>query len=121
RASGARACPASAPCTLLGDALPGALRCGAGVALDAPDILPGAVADPADALLGARLVGRTIRGLGALPDEAPPALTRVAEEARGALRSEEHTSELQSRENLVCRLLLEKKKKKKHEKQYNRR
>src|SRR5690606_40012917 len=27
-------------------------------------------------------------------------------------RSEEHTSELQSRENLVCRLLLEKKKKK---------
>src|SRR5690606_41798223 len=31
--------------------------------------------------------------------------------AAGA-RSEEHTSELQSRENLVCRLLLEKKKKK---------
>src|SRR5690606_39888221 len=30
---------------------------------------------------------------------------------RGAGRSEEHTSELQSRENLVCRLLLEKKKK----------
>src|SRR5690606_40490732 len=28
----------------------------------------------------------------------------------GAVRSEEHTSELQSRENLVCRLLLEKKK-----------
>src|SRR5690606_41042805 len=28
----------------------------------------------------------------------------------GADRSEEHTSELQSRENLVCRLLLEKKK-----------
>src|SRR5690606_41660189 len=27
----------------------------------------------------------------------------------GATRSEEHTSELQSRENLVCRLLLEKK------------
>src|SRR5207302_3789074 len=31
----------------------------------------------------------------------------------GIARSEEHTSELQSRENLVCRLLLEKKKKKK--------
>src|SRR5690606_39658320 len=30
---------------------------------------------------------------------------------RRAGRSEEHTSELQSRENLVCRLLLEKKKK----------
>src|SRR5690606_41394901 len=29
-------------------------------------------------------------------------------------RSEEHTSELQSRENLVCRLLLEKKKKKRN-------
>src|SRR5690606_40113274 len=29
----------------------------------------------------------------------------------GEVRSEEHTSELQSRENLVCRLLLEKKKK----------
>src|SRR5437868_10586847 len=31
---------------------------------------------------------------------------------RGAVRSEEHTSELQSRFDLVCRLLLEKKKKK---------
>src|SRR5690606_41037176 len=31
-----------------------------------------------------------------------------------ARRSEEHTSELQSRENLVCRLLLEKKKQKKN-------
>src|SRR5690606_41427644 len=30
-------------------------------------------------------------------------------------RSEEHTSELQSRENLVCRLLLEKKKKKRNQ------
>src|SRR2546427_1227160 len=30
---------------------------------------------------------------------------------RGATRSEEHTSELQSQSNLVCRLLLEKKKK----------
>src|SRR5215475_8555949 len=29
---------------------------------------------------------------------------------RSPLRSEEHTSELQSRENVVCRLLLEKKK-----------
>src|SRR5690606_29823039 len=31
-------------------------------------------------------------------------------EKEGRTRSEEHTSELQSRENLVCRLLLEKKK-----------
>src|SRR5688572_30955460 len=33
--------------------------------------------------------------------------------AVAATRSEEHTSELQSQSNLVCRLLLEKKKKKK--------
>src|SRR2546427_8873160 len=32
----------------------------------------------------------------------------------GGKRSEEHTSELQSQSNLVCRLLLEKKKKKKY-------
>src|SRR5215475_15944826 len=39
---------------------------------------------------------------------SPP---RVTPAAFVATRSEEHTSELQSRENLVCRLLLEKKKK----------
>src|SRR2546430_8451664 len=38
--------------------------------------------------------------------------------ARGSARSEEHTSELQSQSNLVCRLLLEKKKKKKIQHQY---
>src|SRR2546422_1902055 len=36
--------------------------------------------------------------------------------SRAAARSEEHTSELQSRLHLVCRLLLEKKKKKKYSK-----
>src|SRR5690349_23573546 len=43
-------------------------------------------------------------------------------DADEADRSEEHTSELQSRRDLVCRLLLEKKKKKKKRKkrQYNR-
>src|SRR5690606_21382778 len=39
----------------------------------------------------------------------PCTLMRTAGAKRG-VRSEEHTSELQSRENLVCRLLLEKKK-----------
>src|SRR2546422_2006371 len=39
---------------------------------------------------------------------------------RGAVRSEEHTSELQSRLHLVCRLLLEKKKKKTRKVTYNR-
>src|SRR2546425_8682222 len=38
---------------------------------------------------------------------------------RGRLRSEEHTSELQSLAYLVCRLLLEKKKKKKYESRYD--
>src|SRR5438874_8366944 len=37
--------------------------------------------------------------------ETPP------ESTAGAFKSEEHTSELQSRRDLVCRLLLEKKKK----------
>src|SRR2546427_4856480 len=39
---------------------------------------------------------------------------------RGSMvsRSEEHTSELQSQSNLVCRLLLEKKKKKKKQQSY---
>ena len=36
---------------------------------------------------------------------------RMLSEASACFRSEEHTSELQSRRNLVCRLLLEKKKK----------
>src|SRR5690606_40927315 len=44
--------------------------------------------------------------------EFHPEHSWVRDGARTAaiLRSEEHTSELQSRENLVCRLLLEKKK-----------
>src|SRR5438132_8631345 len=37
---------------------------------------------------------------------------------RSQNRSEEHTSELQSHSDLVCRLLLEKKKKKKHPHKY---
>src|SRR5207247_10072089 len=56
----------------------------------------------------------------ALPQPAVP-LDRLGDAAQGAtrrrraraVRSEEHTSELQSRVDLVCRLLLEKKKEKK--------
>src|SRR5437868_9516480 len=52
---------------------------------------------------GARdLAARAQRASGDGLDELP---------VRGHLRSEEHTSELQSRFDLVCRLLLEKKKK----------
>src|SRR5690606_39871377 len=55
------------------------------------------------------------RGLGEALDvegPGPAAHTQVVVEHEQpvALRSEEHTSELQSRENLVCRPLLEKKK-----------
>src|SRR5436309_8818776 len=53
---------------------------------------------------GALLAGTRLAGLLLEGQERP----RRQPEAR----SEEHTSELQSRENLVCRLLLEKKKKK---------
>src|SRR2546430_13633180 len=43
----------------------------------------------------------------------PPGSVRCpASQRRSSTRSEEHTSELQSQSNLVCRLLLEKKKKK---------
>src|SRR5688572_32375778 len=41
---------------------------------------------------------------------APPLVHGDASEFHRAWRSEEHTSELQSQSNLVCRLLLEKKK-----------
>src|SRR5205085_5918835 len=42
-----------------------------------------------------------------------PRARRVISKLEAPDRSEEHTSELQSQSNLVCRLLLEKKKKKK--------
>src|SRR5438270_11687409 len=44
-----------------------------------------------------------------VPHRATPAATR-ARNGFQRMRSEEHTSELQSQSNLVCRLLLEKKK-----------
>ena len=48
-----------------------------------------------------------------LDNEPVVLFRRIYDEANGLMekgRSEEHTSELQSRRNLVCRLLLEKKK-----------
>src|SRR2546422_4729558 len=75
--------------------------------------------DPGD---GGRLEGRAAHA-GPLGDRSDhrlvrPAAVVFADEAvdpddgrvESALRSEEHTSELQSRLHLVCRLLLEKKK-----------
>src|SRR5690606_40840901 len=68
------------------------------------------------------VTGGTIAGDQIICGDNPAAFTQVtASTGSGALsyqwqsaptptgRSEEHTSELQSRENLVCRLLLEKK------------
>src|SRR3712207_7577092 len=49
------------------------------------------------------------RGAGALGRPPSAAVAQRHQGARGR-RSEEHTSELQSRQYLVCRLLLEKKK-----------
>src|SRR3712207_7525936 len=46
---------------------------------------------------------------GAVLHELPAPRDRVADDAVRERRSEEHTSELQSRQYLVCRLLLEKK------------
>src|SRR2546430_7444189 len=46
--------------------------------------------------------------------EAQHRLNQEQEDVEDELRSEEHTSELQSQSNLVCRLLLEKKKHKRY-------
>src|SRR2546422_1314025 len=71
--------------------------------------------DPAtrNALVRARIQSQTPAPGASVRVEVPtgPSTTVVA------IRSEEHTSELQSRLHLVCRLLLEKKKKKQNTKE----
>src|SRR5258707_9740618 len=90
-----------------GQPLPGSgLRCRP----DATPFLPSDHARPCTAGQGIALAGAT--GLaGAAPLAEGP---RLADRPSACLghrtRSEEHTSELQSRQYLVCRLLLEKKK-----------
>src|SRR3712207_8977587 len=58
--------------------------------------------------------GPQIHGVPVRRNRSPSAIRRAAASTsprvRSAVRSEEHTSELQSRQYLVCRLLLEKKK-----------
>src|SRR2546430_13002647 len=56
------------------------------------------------------------RGNGRIGSIQPCARSTGAIKRKAADRSEEHTSELQSQSNLVCRLLLEKKKKQSQEK-----
>src|SRR5699024_11555699 len=55
-----------------------------------------------------------------LPDLGAPCARRPPLTVRDNGRSEEHTSELQSRFDLVCRLLLEKKKKRRYSAQEGR-
>src|SRR3712207_8447302 len=62
------------------------------------------LSNPQDAISFARIANSPKRGIGAT------SLGRVLGHADTMGRSEEHTSELQSRQYLVCRLLLEKKK-----------
>src|SRR5436305_9106141 len=64
---------------------------------------------------GDREPGSFRRGLGAVLLRGIGVLRWMVVLAILALRSEEHTSELQSRPHLVCRLLLEKKKKNREE------
>src|SRR5206468_9095226 len=58
-------------------------------------------------------IGKAVENLPELRMRLHGIIDRYLEVQQDILRSEEHTSELQSRSDLVCRLLLEKKKKKK--------
>src|SRR5438874_8488274 len=70
------------------------------------DLVPRGRPDAAQALDSARLAGKSVPRTATRARMESPATPRAAR-----ARSEEHTSELQSRRDLVCRLLLEKKKK----------
>src|SRR2546427_2405496 len=66
--------------------------------------------DPLETFSDARSLDRHANGIPEIATDgtgrAEPRLSQIS----SATRSEEHTSELQSQSNLVCRLLLEKKK-----------
>src|SRR5439155_19631369 len=57
-----------------------------------------------------QILTRVLIGAVPIPRRTPRPPGKVLPARRSAPRSEEHTSELQSRGHLVCRLLLEKKK-----------
>src|SRR3712207_6869090 len=59
---------------------------------------------------GGRAAGAARARAGGVAPDSRGARAGPRARSRGRLRSEEHTSELQSRQYLVCRLLLEKKK-----------
>src|SRR3712207_8963076 len=66
--------------------------------------------DPRPAVRGLPLAARPPRGAIGESHRAAGRPPRRPRDPEAPLRSEEHTSELQSRQYLVCRLLLEKKK-----------
>src|SRR5204863_1437447 len=81
---------------------------------DAPRDLPAFPTRRSSDLSGPTAAGSDTRGRCRSAGSAtrhPAAATPGPGAARARRRSEEHTSELQSRRDLVCRLLLEKKKK----------
>src|SRR6266496_207296 len=87
----------------------GSARCkprGAACRSRRPCLSPGAIPAHAACLLRSILGTRCLFGTVLMPNGTYPGHTPMA-----PVRSEEHTSELQSRRDLVCRLLLEKKKK----------
>src|SRR2546427_4186550 len=67
---------------------------------------------PCDASAAATIMASEVAG------SRPSAITGPISGSTVTSRSEEHTSELQSQSNLVCRLLLEKKKKKEPDESY---
>src|SRR3712207_8090530 len=70
---------------------------------------------PVEQVVAAAVIAESVAAIpGGARRRVRPRRSSVDVEALvGAVRSEEHTSELQSRQYLVCRLLLEKKKKEK--------
>src|SRR5690554_7635479 len=85
-------------------------RCGRLVPPSDPEALAAAVVDLLDNPEEARRLAEALKGRVATHFSATSALDKIEKVyAKILSRSEEHTSELQSRPHLVCRLLLEKK------------
>src|SRR2546430_5127448 len=77
---------------------------------DEPLARPEHIATLLDVMRDSNVCVGTLKTTSAAADVSNPNAVKVVTDAIGQ-RSEEHTSELQSQSNLVCRLLLEKKKK----------
>src|SRR2546422_2617613 len=92
-------------------AVTGVQTCALPISLKALSHLP-VIVDPSHATGKWELVAPMAKA--AIAAGADGLLIEVHSNPECALRSEEHTSELQSRLHIVCRLLLEKKKRKLH-------